>query len=192
MAVMIPTECDLSRRPMSEQIVFEVIKKNLSNEWYVFHSFDYVTRDLNKKRWDGEIDFLLYHPQKGMLVIEVKGGAISYRNGQWYQEDRPIDPVEQAKRNKYAVMRLLQDSLHRAVPVKFAHSVCFPSCGLQTIWPAEAQEIVLTGDGLPYIEHFASKILADTQIPANLYGTLPAEEVLPPGKSHGPILLPEL
>ena len=58
MAVMIPIECDLSRRPMSEQIVFEVIKKNLSNEWYVFHSFDYVTRDLNKKRWDGEIDFL--------------------------------------------------------------------------------------------------------------------------------------
>ena len=178
MAVMIPIECDLSRRPMSEQIVFEAIKKNLSNEWYVFHSFDYVSRDLNKKRWDGEIDFLLYHPQKGMLVIEVKGGAISYRKGQWYQEDRPIDPVEQAKRNKYAVMRLLQDSLHRAVPVKFAHSVCFPSCGLQTIWPAEAQEIVLTGDGLPYIEHFASKILADTQIPANLYGTLPAEEIL--------------
>jgi hypothetical protein len=113
-----------------------------------------------------------------MLVIEVKGGAISYRKGQWYQEDRPIDPVEQAKRNKYAVMRLLQDSLHRAVPVKFAHSVCFPSCGLQTIWPAEAQEIVLTGDGLPYIGHFASKILADTQIPANLCGTLPAEEIL--------------
>ena len=178
MAVMIPIECDLSRRPMSEQIVFEVIKKNLSNEWYVFHSFDYVTRDLNKKRWDGEIDFLLYHPQKGMLVIEVKGGAISYRNGQWYQEDRPIDPVEQAKRNKYAVMRLLQDSLHRAVPVKFAHSVCFPSCGVQNIWPAEAQEIVLTRDGLPYIEHFASKILADTQIPTTLYGTLPAEEIL--------------
>ena len=86
---MIPVECDLTRRPMSERIVFDAIKKNLSDEWHVFHSFDYVTRDLNRKRWDGEIDFLLYHPQKGMLVIEVKGGAISYRNGQWYQEDRP-------------------------------------------------------------------------------------------------------
>ena len=178
MAIMIPTECDLSRRPMSERIVFDAIKKNLSDEWYVFHSFDYVTRDLNKKRWDGEIDFLLYHPQKGMLVIEVKGGAISYRNGQWYQEDRPIDPVEQAKRNKYAVMRLLQESLHRAIPMKFAHCVCFPSCGVQEVWPAEAREIVLTGDGLPYIEHFASKILDETQIPANLFGTVPAEDIL--------------
>lgn len=178
MAIMIPAECDLTRRPMSERIVFDAIKKNLSDEWHVFHSFDYVTRDLNRKRWDGEIDFLLYHPEKGMLVIEVKGGAISYRNGQWYQEDRPVDPVEQAKRNKYAVMRLLQDSLHRAIPMKFAHCVCFPSCGVQEVWPAEAQEIVLTGDGLPYIEHFASKVLEDTQIPANLRGTVPVEDVL--------------
>ena len=175
---MIPAECDLTRRPMSERIVFDAIKKNLSGEWHVFHSFDYVTRDLNRKRWDGEIDFLLYHPQKGMLVIEVKGGAISYRNGQWYQEDRPIEPVEQAKHNKYAVMRLLQDSLHRSIPLKFAHCVCFPSCGVEEVWPAEAQEIVLTGPGLPYIGDFASKVLEDTPLPANLQGSISAEEVL--------------
>ena len=178
MAIMIPAECDLARRPMSERIVFDAIKKNLSDEWRVFHSFDYVTRDLNRKRWDGEIDFLLYHPEKGMLVIEVKGGAISYRTGQWYQEDRPIDPVEQAKRNKYAVLKLLQESLHREIPLKFAHSVCFPSCGVQEVWPAEAQGIVLTGDGLPYIEHFASKVLEETPLPANLAGTILPEDVL--------------
>ena len=95
---MIPAECDLTRRPMSERIVFDAVRDNLPDSWRVFHSFDYVTRDLNKKRWDGEIDFLLYHPEKGMLVIEVEGGAFSYRNGQRHQEDRPIDPVEQAKR----------------------------------------------------------------------------------------------
>lgn len=162
---MIPVECDLTRRPMSEQIVFEAIRKGLSDEWYVFHSFDYVTRDLNRKRWDGEIDFLLYHPKKGMLVIEVKGGAISYRHGQWYQEGRPIDPVEQAKRNKYAVMRLLQESLQREFPMKFAHCVCFPSCGYGEVWPAEAQDIVLTGTGLPYIEKFATRLLDDAQMP---------------------------
>ena len=178
MAILIPVECDLTRRPMSERIVFDAIKKNLSDEWYVFHSFDYVTRDLNQKRWDGEIDFLLYHPEKGMLIVEVKGGAISYRNGQWYQEDRPIDPVEQAKRNKYAVMRLLEDSLHRKIPMKFAHCVCFPSCGLQEVWPAEAQEIVLTGDALPYIEHFAAKLLDEAPLPAGLHGTVAREDVL--------------
>ena len=178
MAVMIPSECDLTRRPMSERIVFEAISKNLSDEWRVFHSFDYVTRDLNKKRWDGEIDFLLYHPLQGILIVEVKGGAISHRNGKWYQEERPIDPVGQAKRNKYAVMRLLQESLHRPIPLKFAHSVCFPSCGVREEWPAEAQGIVLTGDELPYIGKFAEKVLAETQFPPNLHGSVSEAEVM--------------
>ena len=178
MAVMIPVECDLTRRPMSEQIVFEAIRKGLSDEWRVFHSFDYVTRDLNRKRWDGEIDFLLYHPKKGMLVIEVKGGAISYRRGQWYQEDRPINPVEQAKRNKYAVMRLLQEALQRELPMKFAHCVCFPSCGCCEVWPPEAQGIVLTETGLPYIEKFATRLLDDAQMPSNLSGAVAPEEIL--------------
>ena len=133
MAVLIPPECDLTKRPMSERIVFEEIRKHLSNEWYVFHSFDYVTRELNRerKRWDGEIDFLLYHPQKGILILEVKGGAVSCRNGQWYQEDRPMDPVGQARKNKYAVMALLREGLNQEIPLKFAHAVCFPSCGVQ-------------------------------------------------------------
>ena len=178
MAIMIPAECDLARRPMSEQIVFEAIKKNLSNEWYVFHSFDYVTRDLNRKRWDGEIDFLLYHPERGFLVIEVKGGRISYRNGQWFQEGRVIDPVEQAKRNKYAVMNLLRDTLGRQIPAKFAHAVCFPSCGAEGVWPAEARDIVITGSGLRNIEEFAIKMLDDTACPSYLAGTLTTQDVM--------------
>ena len=178
MAIMIPVECDLTRRPMSERIVFEAIRKNLSDKWYVFQSFDYLRRGLDKKRRDGEIDFLLYHPEKGMLVIEVKGGAISYRDGRWYQEDQPMDPVEQAKRNKYAILELLQKSLHREIPLRFAHSVCFPSCGRHEVWPPEALGIVLTGPELPYVEHFASCVLQETPVPAGPQETIQAEDVL--------------
>ena len=42
MAQMIPAECDLSRRILSEQTVFNVLKENLSNDWKVFHSFDFL------------------------------------------------------------------------------------------------------------------------------------------------------
>ena len=117
MAQMIPAECDLTRRPISEQVVFDAIKNNLSDEWKVFHSFDYLTRDLNRKRWDGEIDFLLYHPNHGFLVIEVKGGAISHRDGCWYQEDRQIEPIKQALRNKYAVKQHERTSMGWSFPV---------------------------------------------------------------------------
>lgn len=178
MPVMIPAECDLTRRPMSERVVFDAIRKNLSDGWCVFHSFDYVTRDLARKRWDGEIDFLLYHPEKGLLVLEVKGGNISHRDGQWFQEMRVIDPVGQARRGKYAVKRLLEHALGRELPLKFAHAVCFPSCGAEKLWPPEAQGIVLTGDRLSYIEEFAEKILEEAQIPAGLTGSVPREEVL--------------
>lgn len=178
MAIMIPAECDPTRRPMSEQIVFEAIRKNLSDDWSVFHSFDYVTRDQRLIRWDGEIDFLLYHPVKGFLVLEVKGGAISYRNGHWYQEDREIDPVNQAKRNKYAVRQLLEERLNRPIPLRFAHAVCFPSCGFQECWPAEAEGIVLTGDALPYVEQFASRVLEETQIPNRLGGAVSPADIM--------------
>lgn len=178
MARMIPAECDLSRRPMSEQIVFEAIRHNLSDEWKVFHSFDYLSRDLTYMLWDGEIDFLLYHPQQGFLIIEVKGGTISYRDGQWYQEDRPMDPVGQAKKNKYAVRKLLEERLLKVIPAKFAHAVCFPSCSRQATWPVEAQDIVLTGDSLPYIEAFATQLLADTPLPENIRGSVSEAEVL--------------
>lgn len=189
MAVLIPTECDLTKRPISERIVFDAVRKNLPNDWYVFHSFDYVARGLYEKRWDGEIDFLLYHPDKGILILEVKGGAVSYRNGQWYQEDRPMDPVGQAKKNKYAVMKLLQENLNRDIPLKFAHAVCFPACGVQEVWPLEAQGIVLTGPGLPYIGSFAAKVLDDAPLPGKLSGCSihPAEilRVLSPFFEYG-------
>ncbi len=178
MAQMIPAECDLSQRPMSEQIVFKYIKEYLSDRWKVFHSFDYLSRDLNYKLWDGEIDFLLFHPEHGILVIEVKGGAISYRDGQWYQENKLISPVEQARKNKYAVRKLLQDRLLKPIPLKFAHAVCFPSCGNQQIWPIEAQDIVLTKDSLPHIETFAKQLLADTPLPESICGTIYESEIM--------------
>ena len=175
---MIPAECDLSRRILSEQIVFKIIKENLSDDWKVFHSFDYLTRDLHYQLCDGEIDFLLYHHQYGIVILEVKGGAISYRNGQWFQEDRPINPIGQAKRNKYAILQLIENKLLRNVPIKLAHAVCFPSCGKQQVWPVEAQDIVLTIDTLPYIESFVIQLLKDTPTPYNGQGYYLDEEIM--------------
>lgn len=178
MAQMIPAECDLSKRPISEQIVFEYIKNGLSDQWKVFHSFDYIGRDQNRAMWDGEIDFLLYHPDHGFLVIEVKGGVISCRDGQWYQDGRPINPVHQAKRNKYAVLQLLERRLGKRIPLKFAHAVCFPSCRKQYVWPAEAEGIVLTEDTLPYIESFATQLLNETPLPVSIRDTISEPEVM--------------
>lgn len=177
MAHFIPAECDLTQRPYSEQIVFEQIRSSVSNAWTVFHSFDYVTRNRENKRFDGEIDFLFYHPKYGLLVLEVKGGMIQYKDGEWYQDGHVIDPVVQAKKNKYAVMKLLQDTLERPIPVTFAHAVCFPTCN-GTHWPPEAEGIVITQKELPFIESRLKEILEGTQRPINLKGSIFPDEII--------------
>ena len=37
---------------------------------------------------DGEIDFVLCHPDKGILCLEVKGGGIECRHGEWFRTAR--------------------------------------------------------------------------------------------------------
>ena len=179
MAFFIPEECDFTRRPLSEQMVFDELKNNLSNDWVVFHSFDYLMRDSARQLWDGEIDFLLYHERKGFLVIEVKGGSISFINGQWLQNGRPIAPVDQSKHNKYAVMKLLEEKHGASIPLKFAHAVCFPSCDRNaTIWPPEAQGIVITRDDLSNIENIAYRLIDDAPMPKRIGGHIDRDEVL--------------
>lgn len=178
MAIMIPEKVDWSITPPSEQVVFDALQKYLSDEWHVFHSYSYLHRDRNDHIWDGEADFLLYHPQKGVLVMEVKGGAISYNGGTWYQDGRRIDPVTQARSEKYAVISLLQEILQQQIPMKFAHCVCFPSIGARDWWPAEAQDIVVTKDNLRFIEQFADELLARTRLPDCIMSTVTPGEIL--------------
>lgn len=37
---------------------------------------------------EGEADFVVFHPSKGVLSIEVKAGDIGYRGGNWIQTNR--------------------------------------------------------------------------------------------------------
>lgn len=79
----------------------------LTDEYLIFHSITWNSRNGGS---DGEIDFLVVHPQKGILVLEVKGGIIMVRDdgkkAVWYSRSRSansrvfkIDPMAQAKRN---------------------------------------------------------------------------------------------
>ena len=139
MPKMMPPDFDPEWSPVSEEIVFRAAKERLSDDWYVFHSFHFTSDDLQGRKKDGEIDFLFYHPDEGIVVMEVKGGAISYHDNQWYQDDRPIEPVKQTIRNKYFIVNLLSKALNRHVSLSVAHSVCFPGCHGKKDWPAEDQ-----------------------------------------------------
>ena len=59
---------------------------------------------------DREADVIVAWPGHGVAVLEVKGGSVSLRDGQWWQtggKSKAIHPVEQALKCKYALRAFL-------------------------------------------------------------------------------------
>ena len=62
--------------------------------WTAWHSL----RIHDDSGAEGEGDFILIDPERGTLVIEVKGGGMEARDGRWFQNGKPLDhsPRDQA------------------------------------------------------------------------------------------------
>ncbi|MCF6508716.1 nuclease [Blastococcus sp. MG754426] len=87
------------------------------------------------RREDREADVIVAWPGFGIAVVEVKGGSVHLRGGEWRQVggglDKQIRPVEQALRCKY----LLRDYLRRdrrwtAGDPRMVHLVALPATTL--------------------------------------------------------------
>lgn len=116
----------------AEKVVYNSLK-NLSNDYYIFHSISAsgLLKNPNKVI-DGEIDFVILNVNRGILVVEVKGGEMRCYNGQWFQrnsktleENYAKNPYEQANSNKYALLNLLRDNNIEEIAVNTL--VWFPS-----------------------------------------------------------------
>ena len=71
-------------------------------------------RFTDPKYGDVEVDFLILIPDVGVAVVEVKGGVVSFQDGQWLTKSkgssRRISPIEQARKGKHALRRFLDRS----------------------------------------------------------------------------------
>ena len=108
--------------------IFEALQSKLSNEYTVFHSVRWIGSD--RKRSQGEADFLIFHPTRGLMVIEVKAGIIQCSdNRTWYQTNRNsgvtkeiYDPEKQASESKFKLLQVL-----KGTNILVCHAVWFPS-----------------------------------------------------------------
>ena len=81
MAIMIPSIPKNFTPESGEDKVFKALKslpgdlKNKTNAYYVFHSFkiNQVDEEINTDE-EHEIDFVIFHPSKGIVCIECKSG----------------------------------------------------------------------------------------------------------------------
>jgi hypothetical protein len=81
------------------------------------HGTPWMDQNTDRYHQEGEIDFLIIHPKIGLLVLEVKGGRIELRDGEWYSVDRndvahPLknSPISQAQRGMRALRKRLETS----------------------------------------------------------------------------------
>lgn len=118
MAQMIPnlTNDQISAiRSTAEQLFYRACKKQLPDHYLVLHSINFVTR-LSGRQRDGEADFVIFCPERGILVVEIKGGGITFdpTTNTWTSESKKgilnkiKNPFEQGKKEKYAIINILQ------------------------------------------------------------------------------------
>ena len=137
---MIPHTLDPETDSGAEKLMFALFERELSQEFTVLHSVRFVFRDNKRRMRDGEIDFLIIHPELGLLVLEVKGGRVffssAFKGGKeaWFSEDRngqqhmlDRSPVVQAHDAMYALRNAVVNTPAMAgVDCGYARAVAFP------------------------------------------------------------------
>ena len=63
----------------AEVRLYDLFREQLGSGWCVFYSVAWLSPIYGDVPRDGEADFIIAHPQKGVLLIEVKGGRHSPR-----------------------------------------------------------------------------------------------------------------
>ena len=152
----------------AEGKVFKALEERLDDAWEVFHSMAWVVRDKDTGSDDGEIDFVLVHPEEGVLCLEVKGGGIECQHGEWYgihagKRERIKDPFTQAVDHTYALRRKIG-----GMPAKgggellIGHGVAFPDISVHqlALAPDAPAELIVDRNELATIDESVARILA--------------------------------
>ena len=90
MAQMIPSFL-APETPPSERRVYERLRAELPYSWTVIHSQRFLLTPSLRGRIppeEGEIDFLILDPTRGVIALEVKGGRVERTREGWYSTDR--------------------------------------------------------------------------------------------------------
>jgi hypothetical protein len=144
-------------------------RDQLAERIIVLHSVTAVRRSPSGAR-DAETDFVICDPDRGILVLEVKGGGVAYDSATgWTSVDRrgmrhPIkDPFRQATDGKYLILEQLKR--HPRWPsnererVTLGHAVVLADAANPSpiVGPASPREIVAGSDDLRQLEPWLEK-----------------------------------
>ncbi len=156
-----PRETPRPTRSEAEIKVHGALETSLPKGWCAYHSLKLRTRGLFS-----EGDFVVVDPSRpSILVIEVKGGQISQKNGTWFQNNNPMKtpPMDQAfSFRKRLIERFKAENIQCPT---IGVAVCFPDT-LFTKQPAQCNlnGLIIGGRDLPYLEEIL-KVVMERSVP---------------------------
>lgn len=168
MAIFYPAKPLYNNNSFGEKQIFEALHL-LSDDYIIFYSTMWHKKNIGGNVQWGEADFTIFNKKKGILVVEVKSGNISYKNNEWYQTrlDTGIthimqNPLAQADRSKYRFIELLKANLPLGEKCRVEKFVWFPSIdNLSNVFdlPLEySKNIILTSEALINPEKYIERI----------------------------------
>ncbi|MDA7737425.1 NERD domain-containing protein [Porticoccus sp.] len=159
----------------SERDTARCLVDQLPNDCIIYHSYPWLRSDRNDRGnttiKEGETDFVIILPSHGMLILEVKGGEITYDE---YSRDwsrvlgsghlKPIqDPFEQARRNTHYLEQAIKLRGYQgasSLPFSYGYAVVFPDCEYKGPTPAGVEpSIIFSANDLPYFDRRVTSAL---------------------------------
>lgn len=183
---MIPARRHEEFDPASrEEDIYNALAK-LSDDYWVIHSLRFVNVDEGRYYHEHEADFIIFHKDLGVLVIEAKNGHVYTENGAWYyQSGKPIPnggPYQHAALMKWEIKKRFEDlDLDYLLPrCKLMHAAWLVGLGSHDLggleYSTEApREITLCGSDLKNPE-FMIKQIMNLEIEAKVKTNLTDDE----------------
>lgn len=166
MATVYPTPLPryVQNDPMraAERGVYEALAERLGPDYTVFYGVAWLTRSAGGGARDGEVDFVIAHQDRGLLLLEVKGGGVcrDETTGRWISVDRAgfphviHDPFAQLRASKNALLEKLKEHPkvgHAWIPV--GHGVVLPdsACPGRPLAPDALPEVTVFAEDMSRI-----------------------------------------
>jgi hypothetical protein len=107
---------------LAEKALWARLKTGLPGGWTAWHSL----RIRDARNLLGETDFVLAHPERGLLVLEVKGGQVEQHDGRWFTNGTPLQhsPLDQARTFLSRLVKRLEE--WHCEPPAWGAAVAFP------------------------------------------------------------------
>ncbi len=152
MARMYPDVPPSELEHTSEEPVYVALRDQLGDDYAVLHSYPWLRPWRGKALLEGEADFVVVHPQRGILILEVKGGQTIRHDGRrWFRDtsngpEEFQDPFVQGQRNMHALLDIVKERSGKRLTkedMTHGYAVVFPHLDYEGSPPPHADKAII-------------------------------------------------